>query len=133
MRSLTSCRSAGSAPHGSVRLTISSARAYGVGWKMPLTHRQNLAASTADEERARILGDASSAGDCRRASPTPRKSRSNSLSSWASNNRDRVIQECWHGAAGQMLAAKGNFKDAVPELEEDQDHPETLFLLAESL
>ena len=29
-----------------------------------------------------------------------------------------------------MLAAKGNFKEAVPELEEDQDNPETLFLLA---
>ena len=29
-----------------------------------------------------------------------------------------------------MLAAKGNFKEAVPELEEDQDNPETLVLLA---
>ena len=41
-----------------------------------------------------------------------------------------MIQECWHGAAGQVLAARGNFKEAVPELEEDQDNPETLFLLA---
>ena len=31
-----------------------------------------------------------------------------------------------------MLAAQGNFKEAVPELEEDQDNPETLILLVKA-
>jgi predicted Zn-dependent protease len=30
----------------------------------------------------------------------------------------------------ERLAARGNFKEAVPELEEDQDNTETLVLLA---
>jgi len=93
-----------------------------------LTHRQNLSPSDRDEELAEILrlralrllqagkSDASQAA-------------LNRLGQLAANNRDRVIQECWHGAAGEALAAGGNFKEAVPELEEDQDNPETLALL----
>src|SRR5882672_2800798 len=93
-----------------------------------LTHRQNLSPSDRDEELARILrlraarllqtgkSDASEAAFKR-------------LEQLSASNRDRVIQECWHGAAGEALAARGNFKEAVPELEEDQDNPETLVLL----
>jgi tetratricopeptide (TPR) repeat protein len=94
-----------------------------------LTHRQNLAASDRDEERARILrlraARLMQAGKSEAA-----QAALNQLGQLASDNRDRLIQECWHGAAGQMLAAKGNFKEAIGELEEDQDNPETLFLMA---
>lgn len=53
----------------------------------------------------------------------------NQLEELAGTNRNRVIQECWHGAAGEVLAAQGKFKDAIPELEEDKDNPATLALL----
>jgi tetratricopeptide (TPR) repeat protein len=94
-----------------------------------LTHRQNLAASDRDEERARILRLRATrlllAGKAEAA-----QSAINQLGQLASENRDRVVQECWHGAVGERLAAQGNFKEAVSELEEDQDNPETLALLA---
>jgi tetratricopeptide (TPR) repeat protein len=94
-----------------------------------LTHRQNLAASDRDEERARIL-QLRAARLFQAGKPEAAQVALNQLGQLASDNRDRVIQECWHGAAGEMLAAKGNFKEAVAELEEDQDNPETLVLLA---
>jgi tetratricopeptide (TPR) repeat protein len=96
-----------------------------------LTHKHNLAASDRDEELARILRVVVSrnlqAGKAEAA-----QSALDRLTQLAEANRDRVIQESWHGASGEVLASKGNFKDAVPELEEDQDNPETLFLLARS-
>src|SRR5882762_308545 len=94
-----------------------------------LTHRQNLAASDRDEERARILR-LRAARLMQGGKSDAAQAAFNQLGQLASDNRDRVVQECWHGAAGQVLAARGNFKEAVPELEEDQDNPETLFLLA---
>jgi predicted Zn-dependent protease len=90
-----------------------------------------VAASDRDEELARILRVVVTrnlqAGKAEAAQAALDR-----LTQLAAANRDRVIQESWHGAAGEMLASKGNFKDAVPELEEDQDNPETLFLLARS-
>ena len=96
-----------------------------------LTHRQNLSPSERDEELAHILR--------LRAARLARAGRAdaaqtvlNRLEQLAAANRDRVIQECWHGAVGETLAARGNFKEAVVELEEDQDNPETLALLAKA-
>jgi tetratricopeptide (TPR) repeat protein len=93
-----------------------------------LTHRQNLAASDRDEERARILrvraARALQAGQADAAQAAV-----NQLGELAAASRDSVIQECWHGTAGEMLASKGNFKEAIAELEEDQENPETLFWL----
>ncbi len=94
-----------------------------------LTHRHNLAASDRDEERAHILR-LRAARSVQAGKSEAAQAALNQLGQLASENRDLVIQECWHGAAGQILAAKGNFKDAVPELEEDQENPETLLLLA---
>jgi tetratricopeptide (TPR) repeat protein len=93
-----------------------------------LTHRQNLAAFERDEEQALILR-LRAARSLQAGQPEAAQAAINQLGQLASGNRDRVIQECWHGAAGEMLAAKGNFKEAVAELEEDQDNPETLALL----
>jgi len=93
-----------------------------------LTHRQNLSPSDRDEELARILR-LRAARFLEAGKPEASQAALNRLGQLAGSNRDRVIQECWHGAAGEMLAAGGNFKEAVPELEEDQDNPETLALL----
>ena len=94
-----------------------------------LTHRHNLAASDRDEERAQTLR-LRAARLMQSGKSDEAQAAFTQLEQLASENRDRVIQECWHGAAGEMLAAKGNFKEAIAELEEDQDNPETLVLLA---
>ncbi len=94
-----------------------------------LTHRHNLAASDRDEERAQTLR-LRAARLMQSGKSDDAQAAFTQLEQLASENRDRVIQECWHGAAGEMLAAKGHFKEAIAELEEDQDNPETLVLLA---
>jgi tetratricopeptide (TPR) repeat protein len=93
-----------------------------------LTHRQNLAASDRDEERARILR-VRAARSLQAGQTDAAQAALNQLGELAAGNRNTVIQECWHGAAGETLAAKGNFKDAIGELEEDQENPETLLWL----
>ena len=93
-----------------------------------LTHRQNLSPSDRDEELAQVLR-LRAARLLQAGKPDASQATLNRLGQLTASNRDRVIQECWHGAAGEMLAAQGNFKEAVPELEEDQDNPETLVLL----
>jgi tetratricopeptide (TPR) repeat protein len=94
-----------------------------------LTHRRNLAASDRDEELARILR-LRAARSLQAGKADASQAALDQLSQMAAANRDLVVQECWHGAVGEMLAAKGNFKAAIPELEEDQDNPESLALLA---
>ena len=94
-----------------------------------LTHRHNLAASDRDEELARILR-VRVTRLLQNEKPEAAQAALDRLSELAAANRDRVIQESWHGAAGEVMASKGNFKDAVEELEEDQDNPETLVVLA---
>jgi hypothetical protein len=93
-----------------------------------LTHRGNLSASDRDEELAHILR-LRAARLLQAGKAEASQAALNRLGALAAGNRDLLIQECWHGAAGEALAAKGNFKEAVPELEEDQDNPETLALL----
>ncbi len=93
-----------------------------------LVHRQNLSPSDRDEELARIFR-LRAARLLQAGKPEAAQTALNRLGQLAASNRDRVIQECWHGATGEMLAAQGNFKEAVPELEEDEDNPETLALL----
>ncbi|MFY9560700.1 MAG: tetratricopeptide repeat protein [Terriglobales bacterium] len=96
-----------------------------------LTHRQNLSPSDRDEEMAHILR-LRAARLVRAAKPDAAQAALNRLGQLAASNRDRLIQECWHGAAGEMLVAQNHFKEAVPELEEDQDNPETLALLVKA-
>jgi tetratricopeptide (TPR) repeat protein len=93
-----------------------------------LTHKQNLPASDRDEELARILRVLVTR-NLQAGKSEAAQSALNRLVQLAASNRDLVIQESWHGAAGELLASKGNFKEAVSELEEDQDNPETLALL----
>ena len=94
-----------------------------------LTHRQNLAAFDRDQELGQILRTRASrllqAGKAEAAQAALDR-----LGQLASTNRDHVLQQLWHGAAGQALASRGNFKEAIAELEEDQENPETLAWLA---
>lgn len=93
-----------------------------------LTHRHNLSPSDRDEERAQILR-LRAARAAHAGMPDDAQAALNQLGEMASGSRNRVIQECWHGAAGESLATQGKFKEAIPELEEDLDNPETLALL----
>jgi len=96
-----------------------------------LTHRQNLSPSDRDEELAQILRvraarltQAGKAGEAQQALDR--------LGELASANNSRTIQECWHGAAGASLAAQSNFKEAIAELEEDQENPQSVALLVKA-
>ncbi|HUM06956.1 MAG TPA: tetratricopeptide repeat protein [Terriglobales bacterium] len=96
-----------------------------------LTHRQNLSPSDRDEELARVLRVRATrlahAGKAEDAQATL-----NRLGELAAGNHSRRVQECWHGAVGESLAARANFKEAIAELEEDEDNPQTLAILAKA-
>jgi tetratricopeptide (TPR) repeat protein len=96
-----------------------------------LTHRQNLSPSDRDEELAHILRIRAGRA-VRTGSQEIAQVALNQLGGMAAGSRNRVILECWHSAVGEMLIAQGKFKEAVPELEEDQDNPETLALLVKA-
>jgi tetratricopeptide (TPR) repeat protein len=96
-----------------------------------LGHRQNLSASLRDEELAHILR-LRAARSVRAGKEEAARASLVRLEQMAASSRNRAIQLCWHGAAGEMLMAQGKFKDAIPELEEDRDNPETLGLLVEA-
>lgn len=96
-----------------------------------LTHRQNLSPADRAEELAQILR--LRAARLMHASKTEDAQKAlNRLGELAAGNRTLTIQQCWHGAAGEMLAAQGNFKEAVPELEEDQENPASLAVLVKA-
>jgi tetratricopeptide (TPR) repeat protein len=46
------------------------------------------------------------------------------------NSRDVDVQQSYHGAAGALLMTKGKFAAAIPHLEEDNDNPYSMELLA---
>jgi len=96
-----------------------------------LGHRHNLSASIHDQELAHILR-LRVARSMRAGKEDAARAALGRLEQMAASGRNRVIQLCWHGAAGEMLMAQGKFKDAISELEEDQDNPATLALLVEA-
>jgi len=96
-----------------------------------LTHRHNLSPADRDEELAHILR-VRAARLIQAGKKDEAQKALNQLGELADSNHSRTIQECWHGAAGQALASQGNFKEAIPELEEDQDNPETMSLLVKA-
>jgi hypothetical protein len=51
------------------------------------------------------------------------------LETMAGRSRSRVIQLCYHSAAGAVLVAQGKFADAIPHLEEDSADPLSMRLL----
>src|SRR5262249_56464605 len=96
-----------------------------------LTHKHNLAAADHDVEIAQVLR-LRAVRLMHAGKPDAAEAAFTDLGQMASGNRNRVIQESWHGAAGELLAAQENYKDAIPELEEGMDNPETLAVLTKA-
>jgi len=96
-----------------------------------LTHRRNLSKSDQDEERAQILRERA-ARLLHTGKTDDAQKALNQLGELASTNRSRTIQQCWHGAAGASLIGQQKYSEAIAELEEDQDNPESLALLAKA-
>jgi hypothetical protein len=94
-----------------------------------LEHRSVISPSDRNEEMSRILrnrvGRASHMGD-----EALRDQSLKQLETMAAASRNRVIQSSYHGAAGSVLMDQKKYQDATAHLEEDQDNPFTLELLA---
>jgi tetratricopeptide (TPR) repeat protein len=54
------------------------------------------------------------------------------LTSMAEGNRSAPVQKAYHSANGAVLAAKGDYAGAIPELQEDAQNPLTLRVLAQA-
>jgi len=52
------------------------------------------------------------------------------LETMAAASRNRVIQSSYHGAAGSVRMDQKKYEDAIAHLDEDQDNPLTMELLA---
>jgi tetratricopeptide (TPR) repeat protein len=94
-----------------------------------LQHRSVISPSDRNEEMSRILRNrvvlASHAGN-----ELLRDQSLKQLETMAASSRNRVIQSSYHGAAGSVLMDQKKYEDAVAHLEEDQDNPFTMELLA---
>jgi tetratricopeptide (TPR) repeat protein len=93
-----------------------------------LQEEHEISASDRDEELARILRTRTTRlaelPDMDSAGKTV-----NHLETMAGTSRSRVIQLCYHGAAGALLVAQGKFADAIPHLQEGTADPESMRLL----
>src|SRR6202521_3482337 len=94
-----------------------------------LQHRSVISASDRNEEVSRILRSrvvrASHMGN-----ELLRDRSLKQLETLAAASRNRVIQSSYHGAAGSVLMDQKKYQDAIAHLEEDQDNPFTMELLA---
>jgi tetratricopeptide (TPR) repeat protein len=94
-----------------------------------LEHRSVISPSDRNEEMSRILRNrvvrASHMGN-----ELLRDQSLKQLETMAAASRNRVIQSSHHGAAGSVLMDQKKYEDAIVHLEEDQDNPFTLELLA---
>jgi hypothetical protein len=94
-----------------------------------LQHRSVISASDRNEELSRILRNrvvrASHMGN-----ELLRDQSLKQLETMAAASRNRVIQSSYHGAAGSVLMDQKKYEDAMVHLEEDQDNPFTMELLA---
>jgi tetratricopeptide (TPR) repeat protein len=94
-----------------------------------LEHRSMISPSDRNEEMSRILRDrvvrASHVGN------EPLRDQSlKQLENMAASSRNQVIQSSYHGAAGSVLMDQKKYEGAIAHLEEDQDNPFTMELLA---
>jgi len=94
-----------------------------------LQHRSVISPSDRNEEMSRILRNrvvlASHAGN-----ELLRDQSLKQLETMAASSRNQVIQSSYHGAAGSVLMDQKKYEDAIAHLEEDQDNPFTMELLA---
>jgi len=96
-----------------------------------LKHRSTISAGERNEEMSRILRvravREAQAGDSKASAQSLAE-----LQALAVSTRNRVILANWHGAAGALLVRQKKFEEAISELEEDQDNPLTMDLLAQA-
>ena len=101
---------------------------YAASAEEALGHRSTISAVDRNEELSRILRiRAVRAGDDKLSSEAMTR-----LQSLATSTRNRTILANWHGAAGAVLVQQKKFEAAIAELEEDQDNPVTMDLLAQA-
>ena len=96
-----------------------------------LSCRSDLPVIDRDQELARILRHravrAADAGNIGLAGATMKR-----LEGMASGSRDLVLQSSFHGASGALLVAQGKYDEAIAHLEEDEDDPFSMELLAKA-
>src|ERR1700682_1310321 len=94
-----------------------------------LQHRSVISASDRNEEMSRILRNRVVRASHMR-NELLRDQSLKQLETMAAVSRNRVIQSSYHGAAGSVLMDQKKYEDAIAHLEEDQDNPFTMELLA---
>jgi tetratricopeptide (TPR) repeat protein len=94
-----------------------------------LQHRGVISASDRNEEMSRILRSRVVRAS-RLSNEGLRDQSLKQLETIAAASRNRVIQSSYHGAAGSVLMDQKKYDDAIAHLEEDQDNPFTMELLA---
>ena len=94
-----------------------------------LQHRSVISASERNEEMSRILRNRVVRASHMR-NELLRDQSLKQLETLAAASRNRVIQSSYHGAAGSVLMDQKKYEDAIAHLEEDQDNPFTMELLA---
>jgi tetratricopeptide (TPR) repeat protein len=96
-----------------------------------LAHNSTISKGDRDEEVSRILRvravRAAQAGNSALADASLKK-----LEEMATASRNRVILSSYNGAAGSLLMDQKKYDEAISYLEEDQDNPFTLELLAQA-
>jgi tetratricopeptide (TPR) repeat protein len=93
-----------------------------------LQEPHELSATDRDEEQARILQvQATRLAEAEDMSSAAQAV--SQLESMAGKSRSPVIQDCYHGAAGAVLAAQGKYAEAISHLQEDSADPLSMRLL----
>jgi hypothetical protein len=93
-----------------------------------LREEHQISASDRTEEQARILRvRATRLAEIQEMDSASKAVKQ--LEAMAGTSRSRVIQLCYHGAAGAVLVAQEKFTEAIPHLEEGATDPESMRLL----
>lgn len=93
-----------------------------------LSVKSNLAQSTLDQEKARILRVRVERNVAEKNIDAAQKALAE-LESLSKSNSDATVQRSFHAAAGAVLIAQQKYSEAVPHLEEDSYDPLTMKLL----
>jgi tetratricopeptide (TPR) repeat protein len=93
-----------------------------------LAERHPMSRSDHEEEQARVWQvlavRSTQAQDWNSASTAAKQ-----LEVMAQASRSQIVQRCYHGATGALLAAQTKYADAIPHLEEDAANPLSMRLL----
>lgn len=87
-----------------------------------------IAKSDREEERALILETTSLRAALNNSAETAAKAVAQ-LEVMSSQSRSQVIQLAYHAASGAVLAGQGKYAEAIPQLEEDTENPQSMLLL----